>query len=219
MIKLTNITKYYDDFYALKNINIDIKADSLTLLKGISGSGKSTLLSLLAGFIKPSEGKIVIDSINIAKTPDLHTSKFRRNIIGFVHQNFYLFNELNVYENIMIALLNQNMGNKIITIKIVDALKSVDMDKYLNQKVSTLSGGQKQRVTIARALVNSPKILLFDEPSANLDYHNKMLLLNIINKLRQNNTTIIIATHDEIFNKLDTIDNIIHIDKGIIIDR
>jgi len=219
MIKLTNITKYYDDFYALKNINIDIKADSLTLLKGISGSGKSTLLSLLAGFIKPSEGKIVIDSINIAKTPDLHTSKFRRNIIGFVHQNFYLFNELNVYENIMIALLNQNMGNKIITIKIVDALKSVDMDKYLNQKVSTLSGGQKQRVTIARALVNSPKILLFDEPSANLDYHNKMLLLNIINKLRQNNTTIIIATHDEIFNKLDTIDNIIHIDKGTIIDR
>jgi putative ABC transport system ATP-binding protein len=220
IIKDLNVTfnkDLADEFKALKDINLHIKPNELIILKGVSGSGKSTLLSILATLIKPTSGDIVVNKKQIAKLPDLHASKFRSDDIGFIFQSFNLFENLSVEENIAIPLIPTALNQKEIEQKSKKAMELANISHKRVQKVKNLSGGEKQRTAIARALVNNPQIILCDEPTANLDAKNSTSFLEIITELKNLGKTIIIATHDPIFETLLGVDRTIDIKNGKLI--
>ncbi|WP_323588622.1 ABC transporter ATP-binding protein [Aliarcobacter butzleri] len=219
MIKIKNLNKvFYEntnkEFYALKDINLNIKKSSCVVLKGVSGSGKSTLLSLIATLQKPSSGEIVVENESIAKLPDFHASNFRARKIGFIFQSFNLFNELSVKDNISLPLIPLGFSQKQIDEKVISTLKLANILYKKDELVSNLSGGEKQRCAIARALVNDCEIILCDEPTANLDYENSKNFIEILKELKELKKTIIIATHDPIFDNLDFVDSEILIKNG-----
>lgn len=223
MIKIENLNKIFNEntkkeFHALKNISFEIDDYSCVLLKGISGSGKSTLLSIIGALSKPTSGSIIINDENIAKLPDLHTSSFRASKLGFIFQSYNLFNHLDVKNNVSIPLIPQGFNQTQINEKIDIALKLANITHKKEELVLNLSGGEKQRVAIARALVNEPNIILCDEPTANLDLHNSEKFIEVIKKLKSLNKTIIIATHDPIFDSCNFIDKTINIKNGQIIE-
>ncbi|MCT7615879.1 ABC transporter ATP-binding protein [Aliarcobacter butzleri] len=219
MIKIKNLNKiFYEntnkEFYALKDINLNIKKSSCVVLKGVSGSGKSTLLSLIATLQKPTSGEIVVEDESIAKLPDFHASNFRARKIGFIFQSFNLFNELSVKDNISLPLIPLGFSQKQIDDKVINTLKLANILHKKDELVSNLSGGEKQRCAIARALVNNCEIILCDEPTANLDYENSKNFIEILKELKELKKTIIIATHDPIFDNLDFVDSEILIKNG-----
>lgn len=219
MIKIKNLNKvFYEntnkEFYALKDINLNIKKSSCVVLKGVSGSGKSTLLSLIATLQKPTSGEIVVENESIAKLPDFHASNFRARKIGFIFQSFNLFNELSVKDNISLPLIPLGFSQKQIDEKVINTLKLANILHKKDELVSNLSGGEKQRCAIARALVNDCEIILCDEPTANLDYENSKNFIEILKELKELKKTIIIATHDPIFDNLDFVDSEILIKNG-----
>ncbi|MDH1977106.1 ABC transporter ATP-binding protein [Aliarcobacter butzleri] len=219
MIRIKNLNKiFYEntnkEFYALKDINLNIKKSSCVVLKGVSGSGKSTLLSLIATLQKPTSGEIVVENESIAKLPDFHASNFRARKIGFIFQSFNLFNELSVKDNISLPLIPLGFSQKQIDEKVINTLKLANILHKKDELVSNLSGGEKQRCAIARALVNNCEIILCDEPTANLDYENSKNFIEILKELKELKKTIIIATHDPIFDNLDFVDSEILIKNG-----
>ncbi|MDN5089205.1 ABC transporter ATP-binding protein [Aliarcobacter butzleri] len=219
MIKIKNLNKiFYEntnkEFYALKDINLNIKKSSCVVLKGVSGSGKSTLLSLIATLQKPTSGEIVVENESIAKLPDFHASNFRARKIGFIFQSFNLFNELSVKDNISLPLIPLGFSQKQIDEKVINTLKLANILHKKDELVSNLSGGEKQRCAIARALINDCEIILCDEPTANLDYENSKNFIEILKELKELKKTIIIATHDPIFDNLDFVDSEILIKNG-----
>ncbi|MCG3674901.1 ABC transporter ATP-binding protein [Aliarcobacter butzleri] len=219
MIKIKNLSKiFYEntnkEFYALKDINLNIKKSSCVVLKGVSGSGKSTLLSLIATLQKPTSGEIVVENESIAKLPDFHASNFRARKIGFIFQSFNLFNELSVKDNISLPLIPLGFSQKQIDEKVISTLKLANILHKKDELVSNLSGGEKQRCAIARALVNDCEIILCDEATANLDYENSKNFIEILKELKELKKTIIIATHDPIFDNLDFVDSEILIKNG-----
>lgn len=219
MIKIKNLNKiFYEntnkEFYALKDINLNIKKSSCVVLKGVSGSGKSTLLSLIATLQKTTSGEIVVENESIAKLPDFHASNFRARKIGFIFQSFNLFNELSVKDNISLPLIPLGFSQKQIDEKVINTLKLANILHKKDELVSNLSGGEKQRCAIARALVNDCEIILCDEPTANLDYENSKNFIEILKELKELKKTIIIATHDTIFDNLDFVDSEILIKNG-----
>ena len=223
MIKVNKLNKVFNqntkkEFHALKNINIQIQTSSCVILKGVSGSGKSTLLSILGTLSKPSSGDIIVDDDSIAKLPDLHASLYRAKNLGFIFQSYNLFNELNVFENVSIPLIPLGFTQKQINEKVKIALSLANIEHKKNETVSNLSGGEKQRVAIARALVNNPDIILCDEPTANLDTNNSLKFIEVMRKLKTLKKTIIIATHDPIFDNLDFVNDIINIKNGEILE-
>ncbi len=220
MIKLENINKIYNqsrpnEFHALKNISLHVSEGELIILKGVSGSGKSTLLSIIGSLIKPSSGSVVIDNQSIAKLPDLHASVFRADKLGFIFQSFNLFEELSVAENITTPLIHKSITPKELKDKTATAMNTAQIQHKANTQVKLLSGGEKQRCAIARALVNSPKVILCDEPTANLDAKNSKIFIKTIKKLHDDGKTIVIATHDSIFDSIDA--KIINIQNGTIV--
>lgn len=222
MIALNNITKIYntsktDTLKALDNINLTFKKGELIVLKGPSGSGKSTILSLIAGLNKPTHGEVIVDGRRISKLPDDFASQFRRNSIGFIFQKYNLIETLSVKENIMLPLYPENIAPDILEKKV---LKVMEQFKIVHKKditVNNLSGGEQQRVAIARAHINDPKIILADEPTANLDSKLSQNFIEILKELKSKNKTIIIATHDPIFFDLEFVDKIVEVDKGSIL--
>jgi putative ABC transport system ATP-binding protein len=219
MIELKDINVTFNqnrpnEFKALKNINLHITKDKLVILKGVSGSGKSTLLSLISALIKPTNGEVKVDGKLIAKLPDFHASKFRIEHIGFIFQSFNLFENLNVKENVAIPLIPLKLTQKEIDKRVNHALNLANIVHKKEQHIKDLSGGEKQRTAIARALVNNPKIILCDEPTANLDSENSLAFIEVIKDLKSLNKTIIIATHDPLFEELDFIDDVVHIENG-----
>ena len=219
MIELKSIDKIYgkegvNGFYALKDINLSIKKNEMVVIKGISGSGKSTLLSIIASFLKPTSGHICVNGELTAKLPDEHISSFRLNNIGFVYQSFNLMEQFTVYENLIAPLIPLDIDSEKIDQKINKALKEAKIYHKKDQIVSNLSGGEKQRCAIARAIVNDADIILCDEPTANLDYDNSLNFIDILKSMKQSGKTIIIATHDPIFDTLGFIDRIINISGG-----
>ena len=221
MIKITNLNKVFNEntkkeFHALKDINLEIKTSSCVILKGVSGSGKSTLLSIIGTLLKPTSGEIKIDDESIAKLPDLHASNFRAKKLGFIFQSYNLFNELNVKDNISIPLIPLGFSQKQIDIMSLTALKLANIEHKKDELVYNLSGGEKQRCAIARALVTNPDIILCDEPTANLDHDNSMKFIESLREFKKLNKTIIVATHDPIFENLDFVDEVINIKNGMI---
>ena len=217
MIQLQNIEKSFARTKILTDINLHIQKGELLVVKGVSGSGKSTLLHIIASFMKPSSGAVVVNGENIASLSDYHASEYRANSIGYITQNFYLFDALTVEQNLLSATLLQNLTQEETKVSIDKALKSANIENKATQKVATLSGGEKQRVIIARAIVNNPQILLCDEPTANLDSHNAEIFLEIIKKLKKEGVTIVIATHDPLVESFDAVSRVVELKEGQIV--
>ena len=212
MIEIKNLYKEYNSEPILKDINLEFKDGEFVILKGISGSGKSTLLSIIAGLDKPTSGAVFVDKEPISKLPDLHLSHFRAKRIGIVFQHFNLIEYLTVEQNLLVPLIvgSNNKEN------IAKALEFANIKHKAKESVNNLSGGEKQRVAIARAIVNNPNTILFDEPTANLDHKNSLKFIELLRKLKSENRSIVIATHDTIFDNLDLVDKVVNIKDGIV---
>jgi len=222
MIKLQNITKNYnisnaESILALNNISLTFKEGELIILKGASGSGKSTILSLIAGLQKPTSGEVIVDKKRISKLTDDFSSLYRRENIGFVFQKYNLIPNLSVKENIILPLIPNNIDENLLQTKLNKIMEKFNIEHKENILVKNLSGGEQQRVAIARAHINNPKIILADEPTANLDKVLSENFISILRELKNSNKTIIIATHDPIFFNLDIVDKTINIQNGQIL--
>ncbi|AMD29750.1 hypothetical protein Nps_01450 [Candidatus Nanopusillus acidilobi] len=198
IVKLENVEKiYYVGGYpikALENVSLKIKEGEFLSIVGPSGSGKSTLLAIMGCLDRPTKGKVYLFDKDISKLNDNQLSELRRKYIGFIFQQYYLFNYLNALENVQIGL--RISGNKNLE-KAKELLNKVGLGDRLYNYPNQLSGGQQQRVVIARALVNDPKLILADEPTANIDEKSANELLDILKKLNEEeNRTIVIVTHD-----------------------
>ncbi|MFB1008072.1 MAG: ABC transporter ATP-binding protein [Sulfurospirillum sp.] len=218
-IAITNLNKLYNPnkpnaFYALKNINLNIEEAEVVILKGVSGSGKSTLLSLIGGLAKPSSGEILVNGQNIAKLPDIMSSGYRHKEIGFIFQSFNLLEGLSVYQNILAPLSLTSLSKEAINEKVSRAMSLANIEHKQHQTVGSLSGGERQRCAIARAVVMEPEIILADEPTANLDKENSLIFIDILKKFKALHKTVIIATHDTLFDDQNCIDRYVHMRDG-----
>lgn len=221
-IVIKNLNKIYNankpnEFCALKNINLEIVDGEIIIIKGVSGSGKSTLLSLIGAISKPTNGDIIINEQSIAKLPDIMASTYRHKEIGFIFQAFNLLDGLSVTQNVSAPLSLTNLSEDEMRDKINKALLIANIEHKKDQKVASLSGGEKQRCAIARAVVMDPNIIIADEPTANLDKENSLLFIEILKKFKTLNKTVIIATHDILFDNLEFVDKYIHIQDGVIV--
>lgn len=197
MIKLKNLSKKFKDVELYKNVDYIFKDNKLTCFYGASGSGKSTLLNLIAGFDTDYEGDIEVEKINLKNLNKNELCKFRFNNIGFVFQDYNLLNGYTALENVMIAIeLQRDISKEEKLAMSAKILYKLGLKDNMNQKVETLSGGQKQRVSIARALINNPKIILADEPTGALDEESKVIIMDILKEISKIKTVVII-THDE----------------------
>lgn len=196
MIEVKNVTKIFNkgtnkEIVILKDVSFSVKEKETFFLKGVSGSGKSTLIALIAGLYKPTNGDVVINGESMTKLSLKFASKFRRENIGIIFQNFNLIPTLTVLDNILIPALPDAKDKK-------DRAKQMLENLNLSQKKDTLvkflSGGEQQRVAIIRALINNPSIILADEPTANLDKNLSEKLLEYFSMMKDK--TIIISTHD-----------------------
>ncbi|MDD3324544.1 MAG: ABC transporter ATP-binding protein [Sulfurospirillaceae bacterium] len=221
MIKLEKVTKVFaqgqNEVVALKDISLHVRGGEFVVLKGASGSGKSTILSLIAGLSKPTCGEILVDGKSISKLFDNFSAMFRRENIGFIFQKYNLIPTLSVKENIIVPLIPSNPDPKEIQIRACEVMEKFSIASKADMLVKNLSGGEQQRVAIARALINNPRIIIADEPTANLDSKLSLELIEILKKLKAENRTILVATHDPLFFELDCVDCVIEVKNGEIL--
>ena len=222
MINIRGVSLVYNqgkqnEFCALKNINLDINNGELVILKGVSGSGKSTLLSLIALLQKPTSGEILIDGTNIAKLPDAFCSEFRHKRLGLVFQNFNLIEGLSVYENLLAPFALTNFKANVREDMIKKALELANIAHKRDENVSNLSGGERQRCAVARALSMDADIILADEPTANLDRQNARAFLGLLESFKALKKSVIVATHDSIFDELGATDRTLSLQNGEIV--
>lgn len=203
MIKLVNVSKEYklgsETFFALKNVNLEIKKGEFSAIIGPSGSGKSTLMHILGLLDEPTDGKVLIDNKNISLFSDSKLSQLRNEFVGFVFQQFNLINKLNVLENILLPTIYSrrklNFNPKDRAFGLMQRFGISDKAYTYPNKIS---GGQQQRVAIARALINQPKLILADEPTGNLDTKTGEAILSLLEKLnKQDKITVVIVTHEK----------------------
>ena len=222
MINIRGVSLVYNqgkqnEFCALKNINLDVNNGELVILKGVSGSGKSTLLSLIALLQKPTSGEILIDGTNIAKLPDAFCSEFRHKRLGLVFQNFNLIEGLSVYENLLATFALTNFKANVREEMIKKALSLANISHKRDENVSNLSGGERQRCAVARALSMDADIILADEPTANLDRQNARAFLGLLESFKALKKSVIVATHDSIFDELKATDRVVSLQNGEIV--
>lgn len=221
MIKLQNITKSFEQagglFHALHTIDLHVKKGECVVLKGASGSGKSTLLSLIAGLQKPTSGHIEVDGKAIAKLPEAHSAQFRRETVGFIFQKYHLIPTLSVEENILLPLIPFNLSLAEAKGRVQAVMEQFSIAHKARLHVKLLSGGEQQRTAIARALVCSPKILLADEPTANLDASLSLSLMGYFEMLKSKGVSIVIATHDALVVEQPLVDRVVELKNGCII--
>ena len=219
-LSVKNINKYFHDpidFQVLKDISFDINRGEFVSVIGKSGSGKSTLLYLLSTMDTDYEGSISINETNVTGLKQHQLAAFRNEHIGFVFQFHYLLPEFSVLDNVMLPALKLNKKSKEeIEANAMDLISLLDIKGHEHKKASKISGGQQQRVAIARALINSPSIIMGDEPTGNLDSKNTNVVFDIFRELsKERGQTIIAVTHDDEFAKNS--DRIIEMADGKII--
>ena len=197
MIEIKNIVKSYGELTVLKGIDLTIKEKEIVTIVGASGAGKSTLLHILGTLDTPDEGELLYDSVNIARLSSNKLSEFRNNNIGFVFQFHHLLPEFTALENVCIPAWIKGTGKKEAELRAMELLTLLGLADRVSHKPNQLSGGEQQRVSVARALVNHPRVVLADEPSGHLDTRTKNELHQLFFTLREElGQTFVIVTHD-----------------------
>lgn len=196
MIKFNKVTKQYGDKTILTDVNLSIPAGSFTVLRGESGAGKSTLLNLVSGLETPTNGEIVVDGKNVANLAAKNRANFYRHEIGIVFQGSYLQPQFSLFENITLPGVFAGVSESERKAKAEQLAQMLGIAENLQFLPKEVSGGEAERACIARALLLSPKIILADEPTSNLDEENAKTVLEILNYIRQRmGVTIVIASH------------------------
>jgi cell division transport system ATP-binding protein len=203
MIEMQDVYKTYPNgVVALNGVNVRIKQGEFVYVVGPSGAGKSTFVKMMYREEKPTSGTIMVNGVNLAKLKDSKIPLLRRNI-GVVFQDFKLLPKLTVYENVAFALEVIEESPKVIRKKVMEVLELVGLKHKVRSYPNELSGGEQQRVSIARSIVNSPKIVIADEPTGNLDPETSWGIMEIFEKINNRGTTIVMATHNrEIVNTI-----------------
>jgi putative ABC transport system ATP-binding protein len=200
MISVRNLQKTYQrgqtEVRAIRGIDLDIIAGGLTVIMGPSGSGKSTLLHLIGCLDTPTSGDIQLDGTNLSHLSSNERAELRARSIGFVFQSFNQIPNLTAVENVELPMLLGHVSRKEARRKAEVALKRVGLEKRINHRPAELSGGELQRVAIARALVNSPSIVLADEPTGNLDTETGEQVISMLMHFKDNGKTLIIVSHN-----------------------
>ena len=191
-VKIERVTKQFDDAVAVDDVTLSINRGEIFALLGGSGSGKSTLLRILAGFEKPSEGRVFLDGQNITDLPP------HKRPINMMFQSYALFPHMTVEQNIAFGLKQDKLGKQEIADRVAEMLKLVHMSKFAKRKPHQLSGGQRQRVALARSLAKRPKLLLLDEPMGALDKKlRSQMQLELVEIIERVGVTCIMVTHDQ----------------------
>jgi len=201
LIEVEKVSKVYnpgmaDELTALNAVSLSIDTQEVTVLTGPSGSGKTSLLSLIGCMARPTEGKIFVDGKDVVKLPERFLTDIRRQRFGFIFQQFQLIRELTVLDNVLLPLFPLDISVGKMKERALPILEGLKIDSKKNLKVKKLSGGEQQRVAIARALINTPQIIIADEPTAHLDRKLAQEFIDTLTLLNNEGKTIIIATHD-----------------------
>ena len=201
MIKTVNLSKIFRtdevETTALNQVSFEIKKGEFVAIMGPSGCGKSTLLNILGLLDNPSGGEYFFLENEVSKHSEKQRAKLRKNNIGFVFQNFNLIDELNVFENVELPLIYLGMSSSDRKKRVDEVLEQMQIIHRKKHFPLQLSGGQQQRVAVARAVVAKPSLILADEPTGNLDSAHGEEVMNLLNDLNQNGTTIIMVTHSQ----------------------
>ena len=201
MIKITDLSKVFRteeiETTALNGVSFEIKDGEFVAIMGPSGCGKSTLLNIMGLLYNPSGGSYKLLGSEVGQLKEKERTKFRKGNIGFVFQSFNLIDELNVYENVELPLRYLNISASERKVKVTEILKRMGISHRAKHFPQQLSGGQQQRVAIARAVVSSPKLILADEPTGNLDSKNGKEVMDLLAELNAEGTTIVMVTHSQ----------------------
>jgi putative ABC transport system ATP-binding protein len=192
LVRVEDISKTFGGVRALDNVSFEVRAGEWIAIMGPSGSGKTTLINILGGLDRPTNGRAIVDGVNVATLGERELTRYRAEKIGFVFQGFYLVPYLSALENVMLAQYFHSVADET---EAAEALARVGLGDRLNHLPSQLSGGEQQRVALARALINHPKLILADEPTGNLDEANEQIVLEILRELHRSGHTILLVTH------------------------
>jgi putative ABC transport system ATP-binding protein len=198
MIELEDITKIYHmgkvEVPALRGITLSVQMGEMVALIGASGSGKSTLMNIMGFLDKPTEGRYILEGVDVSQLNDNRLAEMRNKKVGFVFQTYNLLPRATALSNVELPLIYGGSGQK--RKRALEALERVGLAARANHKPAELSGGEQQRVAIARALVNDPSLLLADEPTGNLDSSATAEIISIFCQLHQEGITIVLVTHE-----------------------
>jgi len=201
IIQLEDIRKSYfmgkQAISVLKGITLDILRNDYVALMGPSGSGKSTLMNILGCLDSPTEGQYILNGQDVSKMEDDDLASVRNKEIGFVFQQFNLLPRLTALENVALPLVYAGIGKKLRNEMAMEVVKKVGLEDRSHHRPNELSGGQCQRVAIARALVNTPSLILADEPTGNLDTKTSIEIMEIFQKIHDSGNTVVLVTHEE----------------------
>lgn len=201
MIKISNIEKRYHtdeiDIVALNKTSIEIEEGEFVAIMGPSGCGKSTLLNILGFLDDPDSGSYVFNGIEVTHFNERKRADLRKQNVGFLFQNFNLIDDLTVFENVELPMIYTGLPPSVRTKKAGEILDKMHVEQRRKTYPQQLSGGEQQRVALARAVVNKPRLILADEPTANLDHDNGEEVMNLLKELNKEGATIIMVTHSE----------------------
>lgn len=218
MIELTNVMKIYKtgdlELRALAGVDLSVEQGEFVAIMGPSGSGKSTVMNILGCLDKPSSGEYVLDGLKIGNASENQLAEIRNRKIGFVFQSFNLLPRTTALENVELPMLYSGVGAKLRKERATQALSAVGLSERVHHRPNELSGGQQQRVAIARSLVNSPVIIMADEPTGNLDSKASIEIMSIFQQLNEMGITIILVTHEPDIAQYSK--RIVHFKDGII---
>lgn len=224
MIEISNITKTYNAgkanvFTALKGVSLSIGMNCITVFRGPSGSGKTTLLSIIGCMARPTSGRIFLEGRETTSLPERFAADIRRKVFGFIFQSYNLMRGITVLENVMLPAYPT--GQKYVHIKaralnLLDQLKIVEK---ASSRVDHLSGGERQRTAIARALINDPKVIIADEPTAHLDTEMAESFLEIIYGLKAEGRSVVIASHDPLVYDSGQADRVVTLRDGQVVQN
>ena len=216
MIEISKLTKTYEkSSRALKDVSLTIDDGEFVFITGRSGSGKSTLLRILLKEVEPTSGRVVVNDMDLGRMPRRYVPKYRRQL-GVVFQDFRLLKDRNVYENVAFAQRVIGVSGRKIRESVPEMLRMVGLSSKYKSFPHQLSGGEQQRVAIARALINRPAILLADEPTGNLDPHNAMEIMGLLEEINRQGTTVVVVTHSSEIVKMMR-KRVITIQRGIVV--
>lgn len=195
LLELEHVYKIYGDLHAVDDLSLEVPEGQWLSIVGSSGSGKTTLMNMIGCLDTPSKGTVTLEEKRLEDLNPSQMTQMRKNVIGLVFQKFYLVPHLSALENVMLAQYYHSVTDKDEALVV---LERVGLKERADHLPSQLSGGEQQRVCIARALINSPKLILADEPTGNLDEANEQVVLEIFGSLHEQGTTLIVVTHDEV---------------------
>ncbi|QYZ66778.1 MAG: ABC transporter ATP-binding protein [Gammaproteobacteria bacterium (ex Lamellibrachia satsuma)] len=224
LIELTDIKKAFNqgrpnEFWAIQGVSLKIEPNKVTCLKGASGSGKTTLLSMIGCLSRPTSGRIQLGDRTISGLPERFLTDIRRHTFGFIFQKFNLIQGLSVLENIMLPAYPLAPDHKVLVESAHRLLDHFNLSSKADNPVEWLSGGEAQRVAICRALINDPKILIADEPTANLDTKLSREFMGLIDELYKSGKTILITSHDPVVFDSPVVNRVVEMCDGLLVQE